>query len=59
MCDAEPGAHDTGRVVGDDVLVEMVEHVLRRRARGEDVDESEQAGLEVRPLGRPREHAAR
>ena len=52
---AEPGPHDPRRVVGEDVLVEMVEHVVRRGARGEDVDEPEQAGFEVRPLRRPRE----
>ena len=55
--DAEPGPHDAGRVVGDEVLVEMVEHVLRRRARREHVDEPEQAGLEVRTLRRPGEQA--
>ncbi len=53
----EPGPHDPRCVLGEDVLVEMVEHVVRGRARGEDVDEPEQAGLEVRPLRRPGEQA--
>ena len=50
---AEAGPHDAGRIVGTQVLVEVVEHVVGRRARGEDVDEPEQSGLEVWALRRP------